>query len=218
VIFGGGTPTGEFGFSQVFTAPEPMDLSTASGQMTLKTTAGAIIDEVQWTECAVTGQSMVWTGTAFIGHLDAPGANGAFFSPGYAPDGSFYIVSEKEPNDDIANGQLIPSETIMWVGHLHGDTDGADYFRIDVKTGDILTVRTYPGPYPDVRDTILSLRDETDAILDSNDDIRFGINLYSEIVDYTVDKDGPLYIVILPQMIDPEKPTVGYYLLYLNIQ
>lgn len=91
VVFGGGTPTGDFGNSLVQTASTG-GLGLNNGGDTITINDGNV-DVINWTFSTVANdQSNVLspevTGNTLVGHANATGSAGALFSPGTLVDGS----------------------------------------------------------------------------------------------------------------------------------
>lgn len=121
VVFGGGTPTGEFGGSEVVVASSgQLGLNNGGDTITLATAEGETIAEVVYGSEGGGDQSLTrdpdLTG-AFVPHTDAEGANGAPFSPGTEVDGDPFIAPD-------------PVFTINEIDSDQTGTDNAEFIEL----------------------------------------------------------------------------------------
>lgn len=113
VIFGGGSPTGEFGNAQanrmIFTAP--LSLNNSGDTVTLKDNIGTTIEAIIFGPAQGNADQSITrspdiTG-ALIPHATAAGSGGRIFSPGTRVDGSYFtapnpLISSISPKGVIA--------------------------------------------------------------------------------------------------------------------
>lgn len=98
VVFGGGTPTGDFGGAQVVTASSgSLGLNNGGDVVTIAAADGTEIAAFAYGGEGGANQSLTrdpdLTGD-FVQHTDATGANGALFSPGTEVDGDPFIAAD----------------------------------------------------------------------------------------------------------------------------
>ncbi|MDG1209051.1 MAG: ExeM/NucH family extracellular endonuclease [Paracoccaceae bacterium] len=112
VVFGGGTPTGDFGGAQVVTASSGgLGLNNGGDTITLATADGDVIQELAYGSEA--GQDVSLTRDPdltgeFVQHDGATGADGAVFSPGMTIGGAPFLAP--------------PSQTpVLTVNEIHAD-------------------------------------------------------------------------------------------------
>jgi hypothetical protein len=113
VIFGGGTPTGDFGNARanglVFTST--LSLNNTGDTITLKDDVGATIESLTYSSVeGGANQSITRSPDVsgnFVKHSEAPGSGGLLFSPGTRLDGSFFtppnpLISSISPDSAVA--------------------------------------------------------------------------------------------------------------------
>ena len=105
VVFGGNTPTGEFGASLVQTASSGA-LGLNNGGDTVTLSDGAISLSISYGSEGGNNQSLTLdpdvTGTSYVLHSTASGSGGALFSPGTRADGSQFPGCEVLPQGPFA--------------------------------------------------------------------------------------------------------------------
>src|SRR6185369_5690848 len=119
VIFGGGTPTGDFGNARanglVFTAT--LSLNNTGDTISLKDSGSIVIESITYgaseggANQSITRSPDV-TGD-FVPHSTAPGSGGRLFSPGTRLDGSFFtapnpLISSIAPDSAVAGSGAVP--------------------------------------------------------------------------------------------------------------
>lgn len=114
VVFGGGTPTGDFGGAQVFTASSgALGLNNGSDSVTVAAADGTLITEVSYGSEGGNNQSLTRDpdiSGSFVQHTDATGAAGALFSPGTQADGTDFVAADP----------------VFTINEVDSDTPGAD--------------------------------------------------------------------------------------------
>ncbi|WP_138429319.1 lamin tail domain-containing protein [Fodinibius saliphilus] len=92
VVFGGGSPSGQFGSAFVHTASN-LSLTNSYGQVTLLDKSGTVVDNIAYEKETENGQSITRapdeTGEG-IPHSQVSDSNGELFSPGTKVDGSSF--------------------------------------------------------------------------------------------------------------------------------
>jgi len=210
LVFGGGAPADTFG-GAVLVVSKGLELTPAGDTVSIKDGATTVVGHTFGTE-ADDGQSITRdpdiTGN-FVKHSTAAGAGGALFSPGVRANGLPFGIkgtpaAEVEPNNDRAHATALPALPAAAKGTLKfwetaGD-DLEDWFSFAGTAGQKLTVRTYPGPSPDITDTKLALYDANGNALSAGakDDIDFG-NWYSEIVDFVLPASGTYFVQVMAE-------------------
>ena len=121
VVFGGGTPTGDFGGAQVVTASSgALGLNNGGDTVTIAAADATVIDQVVYGSEGGNNQSLTrdpdLTGD-FTQHTDATGAEGALYSPGTSADGTAFIAPD-------------PVFTINEVDADQTGTDSAEFIEI----------------------------------------------------------------------------------------
>ena len=114
VVFGGGTPTGDFGGSAVVTASSgSLGLNNGGDTVTIAADDGTVIAQVVYGSEGGNNQSITRdpdvTG-AFVQHTDATDADGAIYSPGERTDGTAFIAPEP----------------VFTINEVDADTPGSD--------------------------------------------------------------------------------------------
>jgi hypothetical protein len=119
VIFGGGTPTGEFGNAHanglVFTSA--LSLNNTGDTITLKDSLTNIVESITYGSTEGNADQSInrnpdVTGTSFAPHSTIAGAGGRLFSPGTHVDGSFFTT----PNPTITS--ISPNGTVVGSGDV----------------------------------------------------------------------------------------------------
>ncbi len=136
VLFGGGTPTGDFGMGLVFTDDGTIGTGLANGGdlVELKDGDGNVVASYMYGSEGVNDQSLTrdpdGTGTEpLVAHSTATGSGGALFSPGTQIDGSLFSGCDIVPLPDL---QI----TEIWPGNEPGSNLTADWFEI-TNVGDL---------------------------------------------------------------------------------
>ena len=131
VVFGGGTPTGDFGNATanglVFTASTGgLSLNNAGDTVTLKDDLGVVIQTVTYNGAGGDDQSLVrdpdYSNAPMVKHSVATGSGGALFSPGARIDGQAYTVRQ---------GSVILTEVMY---DPSGSDDGLEWFELHNTT------------------------------------------------------------------------------------
>ena len=125
VIFGGGTPTGDFGGAQVVTASSgALGLNNGGDRITLATADGDAIAELEYGSEGGANQSLTrepdLTGD-FAQHTGVAGALGATFSPGTKADGSAFNPPAPEVPVLTINEILADPDSSVALGDANGD-------------------------------------------------------------------------------------------------
>ena len=155
VVFGGGTPTGDFGGAQVVTASSgSLGLNNGGDTITLATADNETIDEISYGSEGGNNQSLTrdpdLTGE-FVQHSDATGSGGSVFSPGTTVDGDPFeppapeelnlVINEihADPASDLtgdANGDGTRSATQdEFVEIINVNTSDADLSGVTISDG-----------------------------------------------------------------------------------
>jgi len=129
VIFGGGTPIGTFGGSQVLVCsacgdPTGLDLDDDGDTLTLRASDTTVLDTVSWLGGDASGESITRSpeGTgSLVAHSDALTSGGTIYSPGVP-------ASEGEPPPPPPPGEIYPGEVVinevLYDGSVDGDPNG----------------------------------------------------------------------------------------------
>ncbi|RMD95280.1 MAG: choice-of-anchor D domain-containing protein, partial [Calditrichaeota bacterium] len=151
VIFGGGTPTGDFGGAVVQTASSGiLSLNNTGDEITLRDNNGAVVANLTYGSEANANQSLTRnpdiTGD-FFRHSDIPEANGALFSPGTRVNGSPFI---QPPTNQPPVLQAVGDKTIKVGEHLSftviatdADNDSLSYFAENLPAGATFVNQTF---------------------------------------------------------------------------
>ena len=132
VVFGGGTPTGDFGNATanglVFTASSGgLGLNNSGDTVTLKDDQGAVVQAVTYNGAGGDNQSLVrdpdWSNAPLVKHSQATGTSGRLFSPGTRLDDQAYTVQA---------GSVILTEVMY---DPSGADNGLEWFEIHNTTG-----------------------------------------------------------------------------------
>ncbi|MEM8508392.1 MAG: ExeM/NucH family extracellular endonuclease [Bacteroidota bacterium] len=136
VLFGGGTPTGDFGMGLVFVDDGTIGSGLANGGdvVELRDDEGILIASYAYGAEGVSDQSLTrdpdGTGSEpLVAHSTATGSGGALFSPGTQIDGSLFAGCNMVVLPDL---QI----TEIWPGNEPGENLTEDWFEI-TNTGDI---------------------------------------------------------------------------------
>ena len=121
IVFGGGTPTGDFGGAQVVTASTgALGLNNGGDTVTVASSTDDVIDTVSYGSEGANDQSLTrdpdLTGD-FVQHTNATNGNGARFSPGTEVDGDPFIAPE-------------PVFTINEIDADQSGTDAAEFIEL----------------------------------------------------------------------------------------
>ena len=158
VVFGGNTPTGEFGASLVQTASSGA-LGLNNGGDTVTLSDGAVSLSVSYGSDGGNNQSLTLspdvTGTAYVQHSTASGSGGALFSPGIQADGSQFSGCEVLPQGPFAiheiqgSGAASPYNGVLVVTTSNVVTAvGPEGFAMQTPSGlEDATVDTSEGIY-----------------------------------------------------------------------
>ncbi|WP_298914184.1 ExeM/NucH family extracellular endonuclease [uncultured Roseobacter sp.] len=124
VVFGGGTPTGDFGGAQIFTASTgSLGLNNGGETVSLETADGETIQEVTYGSEGGNNQSLTRDPDIsgdFAGHSDIAAANGAIFSPGTEVDGDPF-ETVLEPVLMLAINEIHADPAADLTGDANGD-------------------------------------------------------------------------------------------------
>ena len=121
VVFGGGTPTGDFGGATVVTASSfSLGLNNTGDSVTLATADGTVVASASYGGEGGDDQSLTrdpdLSGT-FVKHSGAAGSGGALFSPGTRIDGSDFVMAA-------------PTFTINEIDADQTSTDSAEFIEL----------------------------------------------------------------------------------------
>jgi len=122
VVFGGGTPTGDFGGATVQTASTgALGLNNGGDTITFASAASVVQAEVSYGGEGGSDESLTLdpdvTGTAYVQHSGATGSGGALFSPGTQIDGAPFVA--------VATGVWVINEFLADPAtDLTGDANG----------------------------------------------------------------------------------------------
>ncbi|MEN3971800.1 lamin tail domain-containing protein [Sphingomicrobium sp. XHP0235] len=146
VVFGGGTPTGDFGGAQVVVAStNALGLNNGGDTVTIRDAGGEIAAEFAYGSNGGNDQSLVrdpdLTGE-FVLHGGAAGSGGALFSPGTQTDGTAFGSVAASPgvfsieSESIFEGDTGTTELVFTVTRS-GGSDGE--VSVDYNTGTFVT-------------------------------------------------------------------------------
>ena len=102
------------------------------------------------------------------------------------------LVEDKEPNNDLANAQVLDAKTCRVLGQIDKNQD-CDVYRVDLKRGDILGVRVIARSKGSLLDPILALQTPDGAILAQQGPKGNNSDL---LLFHTAKKDGLICLVI----------------------